>query len=87
VPALEAVFPVAEHRFCARHILQNMKQRWNSKAFRDLFWGCSYASTVQEFSNKMEDLRAFNGAAFNWLAEIPPHHWSRSHFTGLILIS
>ncbi|KAI3823310.1 hypothetical protein L1987_04745 [Smallanthus sonchifolius] len=82
IPALAKVFPSAEHRFCLRHLHQNMKLRWRGKAFKDLLWGCATTTTVQEFRSKMEELRTFNTEAHKWLSSIPPQHWSRSHFIG-----
>ncbi|XP_021991468.1 uncharacterized protein LOC110888244 [Helianthus annuus] len=82
IPALEKVFPAAEHRFCLRHIHQNMKLKWRCKGFKDCLWACATARTVPEFREKMEELKKFNEEAYNWLAQIPPKHWSRSHFTG-----
>ncbi|XP_021994149.1 uncharacterized protein LOC110890805 [Helianthus annuus] len=78
IPALEKVFPAAEHRFCLRHIHQNMKLKWRGKGFKDCLWACATART----GKKMEELKKFNEEAYNWLAQIPPKHWSRSHFTG-----
>ncbi|KAK9049348.1 hypothetical protein SSX86_031684 [Deinandra increscens subsp. villosa] len=45
LPALATVFPSAEHRFCLRHIHQNMKQTWRGKAYKDLIWGAATART------------------------------------------
>ncbi|MFS7970689.1 putative transcription factor interactor and regulator CCHC(Zn) family [Helianthus anomalus] len=45
IPALEKVFPAAEHRFCLRHIHQNMKLKWRGKGFKDCLWACATART------------------------------------------
>ncbi|KAJ9535201.1 hypothetical protein OSB04_un001717 [Centaurea solstitialis] len=82
IPAIAKVFPSAEHRFCYRHILENMKLKWKGKAYNDLLWRCAAATTVPQFHAEMEQVRKFNVDAYNWLKQIPPHHWSRSHFTG-----
>ncbi|XP_022041949.1 uncharacterized protein LOC110944602 [Helianthus annuus] len=82
IPALEKVFPAAEHRFCLRKIHQNMKLKWRGKGFKDCLWSCATARTVPEFREKIEELKKFNEEAYNWLEQIPPKHWSRSHFTG-----
>ncbi|KAJ9543460.1 hypothetical protein OSB04_023167 [Centaurea solstitialis] len=82
IPAIAKVFPSAEHRFCYRHILENVKLKWKGKAYNDLLWRCAAATTVPQFHAEMEQVRKFNVDAYNWLKQIPPHHWSRSHFTG-----
>ena len=82
IPALAKVFPSAEHRFCLRHIHENMKHNWNGQAYKDHLWRCATATTVPHFELAMEELKKFNSEAFEWLAKIPAHSWSRSHFTG-----
>ncbi|KAJ9542226.1 hypothetical protein OSB04_028732 [Centaurea solstitialis] len=82
LPAIAKVFPAVEHRFCIRHIHENMKLRWKGKAYKDLLWKCATATIVPQFQKEMEELRKFNADTYNWLKEISPHHWSRSHFTG-----
>ncbi|KAI3727481.1 hypothetical protein L6452_16097 [Arctium lappa] len=82
VPAIASLFPCDEHRFCLRHIHENMKLSWKGKAFKDHLWKCATASNVPMFNKAMDDFKTFNDAAYKWLKEIPPQHWSRAHFTG-----
>nr|GEV48371.1 hypothetical protein [Tanacetum cinerariifolium] len=42
---------------------------------------CTAATTVPYFDRAMEELKEFNKEAFEWLAKIPAHSWSRSHFS------
>ncbi|GKA23420.1 mutator type transposase [Tanacetum coccineum] len=80
--AMANVFPCAEHRYCLRHIHENMKKQWNGQAYKELLWRCAAATTVPYFDRAMEELKEFNKEAFEWLAKIPAHSWSRSHFSG-----
>ncbi|GKE44425.1 hypothetical protein Tco_1471709, partial [Tanacetum coccineum] len=80
--AMANVFPCAEHRSCLRHIHENMKTKWNGQSYKELLWRCASAITVPYFDRAMEELKQFNKEAFEWLAKIPPHTWSRSHFSG-----
>ncbi|KAI3702619.1 hypothetical protein L6452_28367 [Arctium lappa] len=82
LPAIAKLFPCAEHRFCLRHIHENMKQQWNGKAYKDHLWKCETATTVPQFQSAIEELKNFNQDCYAWLNQIPPQHWSRSHFTG-----
>ncbi|KAI3747159.1 hypothetical protein L6452_09607 [Arctium lappa] len=82
LPAIEKLFPCAEHRFCLRHIHENMKQQWKGKAYKDLIWKCATTTTVPQFQTAMDELKNFNQDCYAWLNQIPPQHWSRSHFTG-----
>ncbi|KAL4582907.1 hypothetical protein LXL04_007468 [Taraxacum kok-saghyz] len=85
LPAVAQMFPNAEHRFCIRHIHENMKREWRSKEHKELLWKCAKATTVLEFNRLMKELRNFDNACYLWLKKIPPHHWARSHFTGRAL--
>ncbi|KAJ9550389.1 hypothetical protein OSB04_014434 [Centaurea solstitialis] len=83
VPAITQVFPSAEHRYCLRHIEENMKLRFKGKAFKEHLWKCAAASTVPMFNKAMDELKAFNGSFHGWLRQIPPKHWSKAYFTAL----
>ncbi|KAJ9555992.1 hypothetical protein OSB04_010606 [Centaurea solstitialis] len=82
IPAIAKVFPLAEHRFCIRHIQENMKLRWRGKEFQVQLWKCAAAATVPEFQEAMNELKSMSVQCHDWLKQIPPHHWSRAHFTG-----
>ncbi|KAD5318178.1 hypothetical protein E3N88_18124 [Mikania micrantha] len=77
------VVPSAEHRYCLRHIHENMKGTFRGKLYKDMLWKCATSKTVPEFKTAMEELKAFNKDAHLWLSKIPPTHWSRSHFSGM----
>ncbi|KAL4585616.1 hypothetical protein LXL04_010239 [Taraxacum kok-saghyz] len=80
--AVSQVFPQAEHRFCLRHIHENMRKFWKTTEYKDHLWKCSAATTVPEFENCMTELSHFDRETFEWLKKIPPQHWARSHFSG-----
>lgn len=82
IPAIADLFPAAEHRYCLRHIHENMKLRWSGTTYKDLLWKCATALTVPHFQIAMDQLKAFNKDCYDWLAKIPPKHWARSHFSG-----
>ncbi|CAI9303348.1 unnamed protein product [Lactuca saligna] len=39
--AVGTLFPSAEHRFCLRHIHENMKKQWRGRVFQDMLWNCA----------------------------------------------
>ncbi|KAJ9568363.1 hypothetical protein OSB04_004329 [Centaurea solstitialis] len=82
IPAIAKVFPSAEHRFCVRHIQENMKLSWRGKEITDQLWKCAAAPTVPEFQEAMNGIKAMSTQCYDWLKQIPLHHWSRAHFTG-----
>jgi transposase-like protein len=87
IPALEKVFPCAEHRFCLRHIHENMKQKFRGKVYKDALWKLATSTTTVYFDKAMDELKAVNRDAHEWLSKIPPKHWSRAHFSGNTMLS
>ncbi|GKF25634.1 hypothetical protein Tco_0081528, partial [Tanacetum coccineum] len=81
IPAIANLFPNAEHRYCVKHIHENMKKRWNENAYKELLWTAASTTTVPEFQKAMEKLKEFSKEAYEWLNLIPPQHLSRSHFS------
>ncbi|KAK1411976.1 hypothetical protein QVD17_32873 [Tagetes erecta] len=82
LPAIGNLFPYAEHRYCLRHINENMKQTFKGKAYKDMLWKLGTTTTKIHFQKAMNELKNFNKDAHDWLSKIPPNHWSRSHFSG-----
>ncbi|KAD3066829.1 hypothetical protein E3N88_34709 [Mikania micrantha] len=82
LPAISNVFPCAEHRYCIRHIHENMKGTFRGKLYKDMLWDSATSTTIPEFTTSMDKLKEFNKDAHLWLSKIHPKYWSRSHFSG-----
>ncbi|GJY37019.1 mutator type transposase [Tanacetum coccineum] len=82
IPAIKTVYPSAEHRYCLRHIHENMKQGWCGQAYKDLLWRAASATNVKDFQKCMLELKTMNPKAHEWLNKIPAEHWARSYFSG-----
>ncbi|CAI9295179.1 unnamed protein product [Lactuca saligna] len=80
--AISQLFPCAEHRFCLRHIHDNMRKTWRTNEYKENLWNRATATTVPEFNHRMQQFSSYDVEAYNWLKKIPPQHWARSHFTG-----
>lgn len=76
---------MAEHRYCLRHIHQNMKFKWRGNLFKDMLWSCATATTIPQFKQKMLGIKRADPQLHDWLQKIPPKSWARSHFTGNII--
>ncbi|CAI9263820.1 unnamed protein product [Lactuca saligna] len=74
IPAIAKLFPQAEHRFCLRHIYENMKRQWKDKELKDLVWACATATTIRHFKKALEELMKFKVEAHDRLIQIPPAH-------------
>ncbi|XP_071739317.1 uncharacterized protein [Rutidosis leptorrhynchoides] len=81
--AVARMYPCAEHRFCLRHIHENMKRKgFNGEAYKKHLWKCASATTVCHFEKAMLDLKGFSKECHTYLSKIPPSPWSKSHFSG-----
>ncbi|GJU68674.1 mutator type transposase [Tanacetum coccineum] len=58
------------------------KLQWRGEQYKDLLWRSATATTVQRFGKNMEEIKKLNPEMYNWLKDIPPQHWARSHFSG-----
>nr|GEU74642.1 hypothetical protein [Tanacetum cinerariifolium] len=52
IPAIKNVFPSAEHRYCLRHIHENMKHRWCGQEYKDLLWISASATIVRSLKSE-----------------------------------
>ncbi|XP_076916040.1 uncharacterized protein LOC143575600 [Bidens hawaiensis] len=83
IQEVESVFPRAEHRFCCRHIHENLRQTWRGDLYKCLFYRAASATFVPYFNMAMEEIKKTNFDMFLWLSDIPAARWSRSHFSGI----
>ncbi|XP_050277736.1 uncharacterized protein LOC126719198 [Quercus robur] len=81
IPAIETLFPTVEHRYCVKHIYNNFKVDHKGLGLKDALWRCAAATTVREFERCMQYIRDLDEKAYEYLANIAPAQWTRSHFT------
>ncbi|RYR50047.1 hypothetical protein Ahy_A07g036595 [Arachis hypogaea] len=70
----------ANHKFCAIHIWQNFRKKWNDKQMRMCIWACAKATATQDFNFTMEKLKKINVQVWEYLDKLAPKQWSRAHF-------
>lgn len=63
-----------------------MKLQWRGQLYKDALWKSATATTITAFKKHMEDLKKINKDAYEWLNKIPAEHWSRSHFSGKLMV-
>ncbi|GJV06358.1 ribonuclease H-like domain-containing protein, partial [Tanacetum coccineum] len=85
--AIKTVYPSAEHRYCLRHIHENIKQGWCGQAYKDLLQRAASSTNVRDFEKCMLELKKMNAKAHEWLNKIPAEHWAISHFSGHLYVS
>ncbi|GJV92209.1 5'-nucleotidase domain-containing protein 4 [Tanacetum coccineum] len=86
LPAIAKLFPTVEHKYCVRHIYENMNMTWKGNEYKEMLWNCATACTVVEFNRHMDTLKGFNKKAYEWLKKIAHEHWSRSHFSATYVL-
>ncbi|GJX48163.1 mutator type transposase [Tanacetum coccineum] len=82
LPTIAKLFPSAEHRFCVRHINENMNLTWKGGDYKEMLWRYATSTTIVKFEKHMDELKNYNKKDHEWLSKIPPQHWSRAYFLG-----
>ncbi|XP_076952920.1 uncharacterized protein LOC143626856 [Bidens hawaiensis] len=84
--AIQTLFPHAGHRYCLRHIHENMKLAgYRGVLYKNMLYKCATSTTKPEFLTAINELKEFNKEAHLWLSKIAPQSWSRSHYSGLAI--
>ncbi|KAK9273792.1 hypothetical protein L1049_018602 [Liquidambar formosana] len=69
VPALAAIAPTAEHRFCVRHLYGNLAKRYKGKQLKDAMWDATKSSTESEWNSEMNKIKEISKGAYAFLME------------------
>ncbi|XP_076944060.1 uncharacterized protein LOC143614532 [Bidens hawaiensis] len=84
--AIQTLFPCAKHRYCLRHIHENMKLAGHRGVlYKNMLYKCATSTTKPEFLTAMNELKEFNNKAHLWLSKLAPQSWSMSHNSGLAI--
>uniref|UniRef100_A0A803QCI4 Uncharacterized protein n=1 Tax=Cannabis sativa TaxID=3483 RepID=A0A803QCI4_CANSA len=78
--ALAEVFIDAEIRFCVRHLHSNFKKEHSGLLLKQMLWACARATTPEDFTQRMNELKEVDEKAYQWLLKKDPKEWSKSHF-------
>ncbi|KAL6228323.1 hypothetical protein ACLB2K_002274 [Fragaria x ananassa] len=89
LPACELVLPLAEHRFCVRHLWTNFNKKFPGKALKDQLWAIAKSTTMAYYWKEMTLLNQMDTNAYEWLTDPNeptrnPKHWCRAHFNGIL---
>ena len=72
---MQEQFPDAEHRFCVRHLYQNIQQVHKGETVRQQVWACAKSTTVQAWDRNMAKLKEDNPGAHAFVDEMAPNTW------------
>nr|GFB14661.1 hypothetical protein [Tanacetum cinerariifolium] len=73
IPAIAESFSSAGHRFCLKHIYDNMKLSWRGRLYKEMLLRCATSTTIKRFDKHMERLKDFNKDAYEWLKKFHPN--------------
>lgn len=54
---VKKIFPMVNHRFCARHFYNNFKVKHPGPKLRQLFWAAVKAYNEQDFWQVMDEMK------------------------------
>nr|KAJ0226268.1 hypothetical protein LSAT_V11C100029930 [Lactuca sativa] len=72
--AICKLFPNAEHKYCIRHIHDNVRKKWGQTGYRDYLWRCASIPTIPKFEHLMKGFIQYDREACDWLKQIPLAH-------------
>jgi hypothetical protein len=81
IPAVQQVFPEAEHRFCVRHLYQNFQGHFKGENLKDQLWACARSSSILQWENNMSKMKDLNIDAHTWLEKMEPKTWVKAYFS------
>ena len=78
---MQEQFLDAEHRFCVRHLYQNIHQIHKGETVKQQLWACAKSTTVTTFDRNMDKLKGDNSRAHAFVEEMAPNSWCRAFFS------
>ena len=79
------LFPTCEDKYCVKHIYNNFKVDHNGLELKDALWRCAQATIIRELERRMQEMKDLDVKACEYLADINPTQWSKSHFSSRVL--
>ena len=79
------LFLTYEYWYCVKHIYNNFKVDHKGLKLKDALWRCVGAITIREFERRVQELKDLDVKAWEYLADINPAQWSKSHFSSRVL--
>ncbi|KAM5552368.1 hypothetical protein ABKV19_026961, partial [Rosa sericea] len=67
MPAFEEVVPLANIRFCVRHMWTNFTKLFPGNVLKDQMWRCAKSTTLPYFAKAIEEMKALDNEAYKWM--------------------
>ncbi|XP_050383286.1 uncharacterized protein LOC126800043 [Argentina anserina] len=84
--AVEDVLPLADHRFCVRHLWTNFNNHFHGKDKKDQLWAIAKSTTMAYYNKEMVMMNQLDPKAYEWLQhpDRNPKNWCRAHFKTIL---
>ncbi|KAM0861761.1 hypothetical protein ACQ4PT_045688 [Festuca glaucescens] len=83
INAVNALWPDAAHRFCVRHLHQNFAKHWRGDIFKNKLWQIARATREVDWKQYMDEMKALDQDAYEYLEGIDPRQWCKAFFDDL----
>ena len=83
INAVNALWPEAAHRFCVRHLHQNFAKHWRGDVFKNKLWQIARATREVDWQQYMDEMKALDQDAYEYLEAIDPRQWCKAFFEDL----
>ncbi|KAM0825792.1 hypothetical protein ACQ4PT_069327 [Festuca glaucescens] len=83
INVVNALWPDAAHRFCVRHLHQNFAKHWRGDIFKNKLWQIARATREVDWKQYMDEMKALDQDAYEYLEGIDPKQWCKAFFDDL----
>ncbi|KAL4360525.1 hypothetical protein GQ457_04G013760 [Hibiscus cannabinus] len=87
IDANDCIYPIAFaavesecHSSWCWHLYNNFKGKHKGNALKDSFWKATTSTYMREFQVALAEMESLSPKAFEWLKNVDPKFWSKSHF-------
>ncbi|KAG8372575.1 hypothetical protein BUALT_Bualt12G0080300 [Buddleja alternifolia] len=79
--AKDKLLPGYEHRLCIMHLYKNLKANHKGLVLKNILWSAARSTRVVDFERAMTKMKERDNAAYDWLVQRAPKHWSKAYFS------
>ncbi|KAG7583923.1 Zinc finger PMZ-type [Arabidopsis suecica] len=81
ISSVQKELPKAEHRFCVKHIIENLKNKHPKKdLIKPLIWQLAWSYNKTEFKENLNNVKEYSIDVYNLVMKKQPEMWSRAFF-------
>ena len=73
--------PNVEHRFCTRHLVSNLQNKFPTTLVRDAFWNAATSTYPRAFKSAMKELERASKGAAEKMRLLDPAVWSKAYLS------